>query len=386
MMYGMELRTMRQAGQLSNGIPAWAEWARSEPYTVGIEEEVMLLHPEDWRLAHQGDRILASLPDELAARSAAETHQGTLELATLPHASAEDAADEVGRLRHSLADELEARGLATACAGTHPSAVWTDTEVSDRARSRLVYASMRELARREPTFALHVHVGVANADDALVLQNRLRMHLPLLLAVSANSPFWQGRDTGLASTRIPIFQAFPRTGVPRAFLSYGDYVDTVDQLLRCEAFPAPTFLWWDVRPQPRLGTVEVRIMDSQTTVAETAGLAALIQTIAHMELEERPVDPQRTLTDEALHENRFLAARDGMEARFIDSEWRVPARLALQQLIQAAREHAQELGCEEVLDQLAESAGGGGATRQIQLAERYGLDGLTARLSEAFRA
>jgi carboxylate-amine ligase len=229
-----------------------------------------------------------------------------------------------------------------------------------------------------------VHVGVAGADRGLVLQNRLRQHLPLLLAISANSPFWQGRNTGLASTRIPIFQAFPRTGVPRAFLSYDDYVDTVDQLLRCEAFPAPTFLWWDVRPQPRLGTVEVRIMDSQSTVAETAGLAALIQTIAHMELEAGPANPPPTLTDEVLHENRFLAARDGMEARFIDSEWRVPARLALAQLVQAAREHAQELGCEDLLDGLAETAGDGGAARQIELAERHGLDGLTAGLAEAF--
>jgi carboxylate-amine ligase len=378
----MELRTMRRARSV--GIPAWAEWARSEPYTVGIEEEVMLLHPEDWRLAHQGDQILASLPDELARQSAAETHQGTLELATVPHVRALDAAAEVGRLRQSLADALRDRGLAGACAGTHPSAVWNDTEVSSRERSRLVYASMRELARREPTFALHVHVGVAGADSALVLQNRLRLHLPLLLAVSANSPFWQGRNTGLASTRIPIFQAFPRTGVPRAFLSYEDYVDTVDQLLRCEAFPAPTFLWWDVRPQPRLGTVEVRIMDSQTTVVETAALAALIQTIAHLELEEAPTDPAPTLSDEALHENRFLAARDGMDARFIDSEWRVPARLALAQLVQAGREHAQELGCEDALDHLAETAGHGGAARQVEIAERHGLDALTARMSEWF--
>ena len=109
---------------------------------------------------------------------------------------------------------------------------------------------MRDLARREPTFALHVHIGVDDPEKATILQNRLRAHLPLLLALAANSPFWQGRDTGLASTRTPIFQAFPRVGVPRAFPSYGQYVEAVDQLLRCHAFPAPTFLWWDVRLQP----------------------------------------------------------------------------------------------------------------------------------------
>ena len=108
----------------------------------------------------------------------------------------------------------------------------------------------------------------------------MRAHLPLLLALSVNSPFWQGRDTGLGSARTPLFQAFPRVGIPRAFEDYADWVEAVDLLIRCDAFPEPTFLWWDVRPQPRFGTVEVRILDAQTTVAETAALAALVQCIA----------------------------------------------------------------------------------------------------------
>ena len=150
---------------------------------------------------------------------------------------------------------------------------------------------MRELARREPTFALHVHVGVADPEDAVRLANRLRAHLPLLLALSANSPFWQGRDTGLASARTPLFQAFPRVGIPRAFDDYADYVEAVDLLIRCGAFPEPTFLWWDVRLQPRFGTVEVRIMDAQTTVEDTAALVALVQSIARLEVEEGFVPP-----------------------------------------------------------------------------------------------
>lgn len=117
-------------------------------------------------------------------------------------------------------------------------------------------------------------------------ENRPRAHLPLLLALSVNSPFWQGRDTGFASTRTPIFQAFPRVGVPRAFPSYSEYVEAIDQLLRCAAFPGPTLLWWDVRLQAGLGTVEARVMDAQTTVADTLALVALVQTIAHLELEE----------------------------------------------------------------------------------------------------
>ena len=157
-------------------------------------------------------------------------------------------------------------GLRAACAGTHPFAVWHDTVVSSGERYQAVYGSMRELARREPTFALHVHVGVPDPEDAIALMNRMRAHLPLLLALSANSPFWQGRDTGLASARTPLFQAFPRVGIPRVFNDYSDYVEAVDLLVRCGSIPEPTFLWWDVRPQPRFGTVEVRIMDAQTRV------------------------------------------------------------------------------------------------------------------------
>jgi carboxylate-amine ligase len=137
-------------------------------------------------------------------------------------------------------------GLAAASAGTHPFAVWQQTVVSSGERYQEVYGSMRELARREPTFGLHVHIGVPDPEDALQLANRLRGHLPVFLGLSANSPFWQGRDTGLASARTPLFQAFPRVGIPRAFASYGDYVDAVDLLIRCDAFPEPTFLWWDV--------------------------------------------------------------------------------------------------------------------------------------------
>ena len=160
--------------------------------------------------------------------------------------------------------------------------------MSGGARYQLIYQTMRELARREPTFALHVHIGVPDAESAIVMLNRLRAHVPLLLALSANSPFWQGRDTGLASARTPIFQAFPRTGIPREFGSYADYVETVDRLLRCDAFPEPSFLWWDLRPRPRFGTIELRVMDAQTTAERSVALTALVQALAHLELRGRP--------------------------------------------------------------------------------------------------
>jgi carboxylate-amine ligase len=368
-------------------LAGWAQWNSSAPYSVGVEEEVMLLDPRDWSLAQRIDDVLPRLSSALASRATAETHGAAIELASQPHDRVEAAAREITALRAALARELAASGLRVASAGTHPFALWTATEISSGARYQLVYEAMRELARREPTFALHVHVGVPEPEAAIVLQNRMRVHLPLLLALSVNSPFWQGRDTGLASARTPLFQAFPRVGIPRAFVSYDDYVETVDLLLRCDAFPEPTFLWWDVRPQPRFGTVEVRIMDAQITVAETGALAALTQSIAHLELEEGYHTDAQSHRIEVLAENRFLAARDGMDARLIDAvaERRVPARELLARLLEAARPHAADLGCEDALDPLVMLGEEPGAVRQLRAArEPRHLPGLVELLSDAF--
>jgi len=306
----------------------WSDWPPSRPLSVGIEEEVMLLDPLDWSLAQRADQVLPRLSTRLRACAGLETHGAVIELASAPGETAADAIGEIEELRGLLAVELAVLGLRVASAGTHPVALWSDMEVSGDERYQLVYGAMRELARREPTFALHVHIGVPDPESAIRLHNRLRGHLPLLLALSGNSPFWQGRDTGLASARTPVFQAFPRVGIPRAFASYTDYVETVDLLIRCDAVPEPTFLWWDVRPQPRFGTVEVRVMDAQTTVAHTGALVALVQAIARLELEEGYNSQGLIDAPEVLAENRFLAARDGMEARLIDPvlECRVPAR------------------------------------------------------------
>jgi carboxylate-amine ligase len=227
---------------------------------------------------------------------------------------------------------------------------------------------MRELARREPTFGLHVHVAVPDPEGAIHVANRLRTHIPLLLALAVNSPFWQGRDTGLASARTPLFQAFPRVGIPRAFEDYADYVESVDVLIRSDAVPEPTFLWWDVRPQPRFGTVEVRIMDAQTTLADTAAIAALVQCIVRAEV-EAGTHLERWMPPEVLSENRFLAARDGMEAELIepDLDRRVPARELLADLVVVCRPHAQDLGCEAELERVPELGRRTGAQRQLEL-------------------
>jgi carboxylate-amine ligase len=363
-----------EAAETTN--PAWARWPTPHEegaYTVGVEEEVMLLDQLTWALAHRIDSVLPRLPHSRDNRFTAETHGSALEIQTGVHGRVDDAIEELGALRRELDETLKPLSMRAAGAGTHPFAVWQEIVVSAGERYQFVYGSMRELARREPTFGLHVHVGVPGPEAAIHAANRLRTHIPLLLALSVNSPFWQGRDTGLASARTPLFQAFPRVGIPRAFADYAEYVETVDVLIRCDAVPEPTFLWWDVRPQPRFGTVEVRIMDAQTTLADTAAIAALVQSIVHAEVEggERL---ERPMPQEVLEENRFLAARDGMDANLIEPELgrRVPARELLADLVAVCGPHAKALGCEAELGEVLRLSERTGAQRQIEQARALG--------------
>ncbi len=370
-------------------MPPWSHWnaSRAEtPYTVGIEEELMLLRPDDWSMAQCSEEVLEALPADLRAHVTTETHSSALELRTGVHEAVRHAVEDLGRLRARLSEVLDGLELTAAVAGTHPSAVWHDMAVTSRDRHQAVYGSMRSLARREPTFALHVHVGLPTGEAGIAVHNRMRAHLPVLLALSASSPFWQGRDTGLASARTPLFQAFPRVGIPRAFGSYGEYVQAVDLLLACEAFPDPTHLWWDVRPQPKLGTVEARIMDAQSTLEETTALAAFVQCLVRLETIDGYAPPALVHAPEVLDENRFLAARDGVAAKLVDPAARgsVSVADAVARLLDACAPHAVELDCAAELDSVRTLLADPGATRQRRVAEHHGLDGLVAVLSADF--
>src|SRR5215217_5886596 len=312
----------------------------------------MLLQPRGGALAQSIGKVLDALPQAMRSSVSSETHSAAVELTTRVHGRVQDAVLELGGLREDISGLLHGLDLTAGVAGTHPFAVWDEMVVAPGARHQEVMGSVRALARREPTFALHVHVGLPDPEIAIRVANRMRVHLPLLLALSANSPFWQGRDTGLASARTPLFQAFPRVGIPRAFVDYSDYVEAVDLLIRCGSIPEPTFLWWDVRPQPRFGTIEVRIMDAQACVADSAAIAALVQSIARLEIESGYVTPKTIWAAEVLDENRFLAARDGMDADLIDvdTETRVSARDMLDRLLDACHPHAEALGCDDYLD------------------------------------
>jgi glutamate---cysteine ligase / carboxylate-amine ligase len=360
----------------------WASWNRSgHAWTVGIEEEVMLLDPVSWMPASRSEEVLAALDPDLHGHTSAETHGSAVELATSPQPTVAAAVAQLTALRERLATEIEPLELAAAGAGTHPLATWEETEVSPGARYQFLYSSLRELARREPTFALHVHVGVPDAASAVRALNGVRERLPLLLALSANSPFWQGRDSGLASARIPVFQAFPRTGSPRHFESYAEYVEAVDVLLRCDAIPEPTFLWWDARLQPALGTIEVRIMDAQTRVRDTAALVALVQALVRHEALDGPQDGP-PVSPEVIEENRFLAARDGMRAELVaPMEGRcLPVKMSLEHLLRECEPHAAALGCAEELSTVRRLAARPGYERQRAAAG--GPEGLPGVLRE----
>src|SRR3954454_28147 len=348
------------------GDPAWARWAGASGcrYTIGVEEELMLLNASDGSPAQCCDHVLAQLSGEMAEHAAPETHAAVMELKTGVHRSAAGAVAELSALRERLAVELRHLGVVAACAGMHPLGVGAVTRISRGERYRALSESMRFLALREPTLALHVHVGVPDPEDAVRLLNRLGENAALLLALSGNSPFSRGQDTGFCSTRTAVFGAFPRTGTPPPFASYRRYVDAIDPLILSGALPDPTFLWWDVRLQPVLGTVEIRVMDAQSGVQDSAALIGLIQSLARLELEG---EPRAAVADPTvLAENRFLAARDGMDARLIDPHTRtlVPARTLLAALVRDCRPHAAALGAPAELAGGSRRAAATGAQRQ----------------------
>jgi carboxylate-amine ligase len=370
-------------------LPEWARWKVHpdlEPWTVGIEEEVMLLEP-DGSPAWRSEDVLQVLPDALVEHTRGETHGLALELATDPHRTVREATSQLRHLRAGLNDAVQGLGMRAAVAGTHPMVKAEDVQVSPGARYQYLHSSLRELARREPTFALHVHVAIPDPELAVRAYNGIRAHIPVLLALAANSPFTRGRDSGLASARTPVFQAFPRTGIPREFDTYADYAEAVDVLLRCGAIPEPTFIWWDVRLQPKLGTLEVRVMDAQTRIRDTAALVALVQCLVRAEALDGMAEPELSHAPEVLDENRFLAARDGIRAQLLDPmrDRCVPASGRLATLVDACWPHARALGCERELALLAHLAGDPGAARQRAIAsEPEGIGGLVRALQGEF--
>ncbi|HEX5146396.1 MAG TPA: YbdK family carboxylate-amine ligase, partial [Conexibacter sp.] len=313
-------------------------------YTIGIEEELMILDAESLELVNAVESLLEDQPDE---RVKPELMESVLEIATSPQPDAAAAGAELRALRARVAGAAAARGLRIGAAGTHPFAMWEQQRIVARPRYRELVDDLRFVARQELLFGQHVHVGLDDREKAIHVANGMRVHLPVLLALSANSPFWRADATGLASTRTPIFRAFPRVGIPPTYDDWDDYAQKIGFMVESGVIEDYTYLWYDVRPHPNLGTVEVRVMDAQTRVEHSLGLAALIQAMVK-ELAEH-FEAGRQLTrypHQMVDENKWLAARHGLAGEIVDlpSNERVTTKALTLRLLERLTPHAQQLG------------------------------------------
>jgi carboxylate-amine ligase len=339
-------------------------------YTIGIEEELMIVDGESFELVNA---IESLLEDESDGQIKPELMESVLEIATLPASNTAEAGAQLRALRRRVRDTAGLRGLTVGSAGTHPFALWEDQRIAARSRYRELVSALRFVARQELIFGLHVHVGLDDPDKAIHVANGMRVHLPVLLALSANSPFWRGDGTGLASTRLPIFRAFPRVGVPPPYRDWADYERQIEFMVSSGVMEDYTYLWYDVRPHPKLGTVEIRACDAQTRVEHTLGLAALIQAMVK-ELAEH-YDAGTHLGEypwQMLDENRWLAARHGLDGELVDlpSNERIATKALARRLLDRLREHAQDLGSADELDGIEDLlARGNGAARQLVVYE-----------------
>jgi carboxylate-amine ligase len=343
-------------------------------FTLGIEEELMIVDRETLELSNAIEGVLSALDGvSVDGEVKPELMESVCEIATTPCRDTREALGQLRALRRQVAQAAEGLGLAIGSAGTHPFAMWEDQRIVSRPRYRDLVAGLQFVARQEIIFGIHVHVGLDDPDKAIHVANGMRVHVPLLLALSANSPFWRADQTGLDSTRTPIFRAFPRVGIPPRYDDFEDYSRRIEFMTNCKVIRDYTYLWYDVRPHPNLGTVEVRVMDSQTRVEHTVALAALVQAMVK-ELAEH-FDAGKRLSRypyEMLDENKWIAARHGLEAELVDlpKQHRVQARELARRVVDRLRPHAEDLGSAEELDGIEDLLeNGNGASRQVVVYE-----------------
>ena len=341
-------------------------------YTLGIEEELMIVDAETLDLVNSIESLLEAVP-ATTGDVKPELMESVLEIATTPCANTREAGTQLRDLRAVTQHTAQERGLTLGAAGTHPFAMWEDQRIVARTRYRDLVAALRFVARQELIFGVHVHVGIDDPDKAIHVANGMRVHIPLLLALSCNSPFWRADATGLLSTRTPIFRAFPRVGIPPAYKDWEDWEKQVGFMVDSRVIEDYTYLWYDVRPHPNFGTVEIRVADSQTRLEHTLGLAALIQAMVkeigeHFEAGKRLARYPHEMIDE----NKWLAARHGLDGNLVDlpKKERVPTQQLARRVLDRVREHAQDLGSADELEGIEDILErGNGASRQIVVYE-----------------
>ncbi|MGH3087017.1 MAG: glutamate--cysteine ligase [Rubrobacteraceae bacterium] len=337
-------------------------------YTLGVEEELCIVDASTGELVPKIEEIMARLPEDLREFVSYELFQSVLEIKTPPCESVQEAERILRELRSRVGSWTAACGASLASAGTHPFSKYRDQKITDQERYRRVIDTLRWIAAREVIFGQHVHVSVPGPQEAIQAHNRLAEQAPLLLALSANSPYWQGMDTGFESSRVKIFETFPRAGMPPAFPDYESFESYVDLMVESGAMDDYTFCWWDARPHPKFGTIELRVLDSQTFLKDTVALTALTRCIVARSLEgEAPKGPY----DRELGlENKWRASRHGMDAAFFSLAERrsIPATDLARSLVENLREHAQDLACEDELMHVLEIVErGNGSQRQREI-------------------
>jgi glutamate---cysteine ligase / carboxylate-amine ligase len=346
----------------------------SDPYTLGVEEEYMLLDPETFDLVQHIDTVLAAIDsDEYEGSINAELMQSVLEIATPVCRTPADVDRALRHLRSYVGSIARDKGLRYGSAGTHPFSLFERQRITARDRYRHLVDQMQYIARRELIFGLHIHVAVDDPEKAIQVVNGLLVHMPHLLALSASSPFWRGEPTGLASTRQLVFAAFPRSGPPPRFRDYADYAEVVGQLEKTGCIADYTHIWWDIRLHPRLGTVEIRVCDGVTRVEDAVALAAFCQALVKLyseRFDEGKEIPSyhRILTSE----NKWLAARYGLEAPVMDLATgrrnRAPVAQLIRRTLRDVEPHARELGSDGELEGIREILSrGNGADRQLRI-------------------
>ncbi len=349
-------------------------FGKSDPYTLGVEEEYMLLDPVTFDLVQHIETVLEEARERsVDQRLAPELFQSLVEISTPVCRNTGEVDRELRRLRQEVTEVAHAKELRVGSSGTHPFSLFERQRITARDRYRNLVDQLQYVARRELIFGLHIHVGVDDQEKAIRVVNAMLLHLPELLALSANSPFWRGEPTGLSSSRQMVFAAFPRSGPPPRFNDYADYAQVVGQLEATGCIADYTHIWWDVRLHPRFGTIEIRVMDAVTRVEEAVGLAAYAQAMVKHYSERYDAGEELPSYHRILiSENKWLASRYGLEAPVMDlvtgRRNRVPVARLVRRTLKELEPHARELGSERELEAVREILSrGNGADRQLRV-------------------
>ena len=342
-------------------------------FTLGIEEEFAIIDPETRELRSHIQEILEGGKVMLKEQIKPEMHQSVVELGTEICESVVDARAHVIELRSRLAELAGRAGLKIASVGTHPFSHWRDQLITQGERYQEIVKDMQQLARANLIFGLHVHVGIADREAAIHVMNQARYFVPHIYALSVNSPFWVGQDTGLKGYRLKVFERFPRTGIPDAFESLSEYEDYCKLLVKTGCVDNAKKIWWDIRLHPFFDTLEVRVCDAQSRVDDTLAIAALIQAvIAKLYKLQWQNMSFRIYRRRLLDENRWRASRYGIDGKLIDfgREAEVDTRSLLNELLEFVSTEVEELGSKNEMAHVERiMREGTGADRQLALWE-----------------